>query len=212
MRLPQKQMQFVCCVVIFVFLTQTSSSSPLADDVDNQKVVAANATDPLKGSQKSVKKDLEKVKLPLDSTTQKTKESHEKEEEVVLIGGKSSATSSATQNTGSLKQEQHANEQQATGAVASQTQSKETELKTNNASMNELSSATDNRSSSSNSVSSSAASSSLPSVYFHQEETIMQNNEEISDSLKTGFYFFVALSLSAVLFIIFKVYRYNLLA
>ncbi|XP_075167337.1 uncharacterized protein LOC142239436 [Haematobia irritans] len=48
------------------------------------------------------------------------------------------------------------------------------------------------------------------SHFFHQDEVIMQSNEEISDSLKTGFYFFVALSLSAVLFIIFKVYRLRL--
>ncbi|XP_013116500.1 uncharacterized protein LOC106093880 [Stomoxys calcitrans] len=45
---------------------------------------------------------------------------------------------------------------------------------------------------------------------YHQEEVIMQSNEEISDSLKTGFYFFVALSLSAILFIVFKVYRLRL--
>ncbi|XP_005177648.1 uncharacterized protein LOC101894018 [Musca domestica] len=63
-------------------------------------------------------------------------------------------------------------------------------------------------SSTSPSVSQPAAATS--DVFFHQEETILRNNEEISDSLKTGFYFFAALSLSAILFIIFKIYRLRL--
>ncbi|XP_073846932.1 uncharacterized protein [Musca autumnalis] len=54
------------------------------------------------------------------------------------------------------------------------------------------------------------ADASSSNVFYHQEETILRDNEEISDSLKTGFYFFAALSLSAILFLVFKVYRLRL--
>ncbi|KAL9918358.1 uncharacterized protein ACN427_000723 [Glossina fuscipes fuscipes] len=46
-------------------------------------------------------------------------------------------------------------------------------------------------------------------ISFHQE-TIMKENEDISNSLKAGFYFFLALSSSAVIFILYKVYRLRL--
>uniref|UniRef100_A0A1B0FF01 Uncharacterized protein n=1 Tax=Glossina morsitans morsitans TaxID=37546 RepID=A0A1B0FF01_GLOMM len=46
-------------------------------------------------------------------------------------------------------------------------------------------------------------------ISSHQE-SIMKQNEDISDSLKAGFYFFLALSSSAVIFILYKVYRLRL--
>lgn len=49
--------------------------------------------------------------------------------------------------------------------------------------------------------------SSSMSFHNHQEETIFGAEENISDSLRAGFYFFLALSSSAVLFIVFKIYR-----
>ncbi|XP_065367418.1 uncharacterized protein LOC135960124 [Calliphora vicina] len=42
------------------------------------------------------------------------------------------------------------------------------------------------------------------------EEFVLSDADDISESLKTGFYFFLILSLGAIVFIIFKIYRLRL--
>lgn len=47
-------------------------------------------------------------------------------------------------------------------------------------------------------------------IQHEEEESIFNENEDISDSITNGFYFFLALSSGAVIFILFKIYRLRL--